>query len=218
MYSCPICESFFPTFFPVSIKKPRRAKCPTCGSLERHRFFYLLMKTKGFMPDSGRFLHFAPEPWLIKKLEDRYGFGYLCTDYEYPPYHLKTDIQNLPFCDELFDGMILFGVLEHIPDDYKAMRELARVLKRAGTAFIHVPLQFDSYWSKRERLGKVNRRLQYGQSNHLRYYGLQIQDDLKANGFQSVEIIAPSDRYTAHQIEQQGLVEASRIIVAKKSH
>lgn len=169
------------------------------------------------MPVGGRFLHFAPEPWLSKWLEGRYGLGYLQVDYKYPPYDLRVDIQDLPFRDGLFRATMLLGVLEHIPDDRKAMRELSRVLEPGGTAIIHVPIQFDSYASKREKLGYVARRRQYGQSNHLRYYGLEIQDDLKANGFSSVEIIAPSDRYTPADAKRFGLTQASQVIVSTKA-
>lgn len=169
------------------------------------------------MPEGGRFLHFAPEPWLIKPLTERYGLGYLCVDYELPPYDLKVDIQNLPFRDGLFRSTMCFSVLEHIPDDHKAMRELARVLEPGGVAIIHVPLQYKQHASMRETLGKVGRRREYGQENHFRYYGLDIQDDLKRNGFASVEAIKPSDRFSKEEMDKYGLVESSRLMLAKKA-
>jgi SAM-dependent methyltransferase len=45
----------------------------------------------------------------------------------------------LPFADASFDRVICSEVLEHIPDDLGAMRELARVLRPGGTMAITVP-------------------------------------------------------------------------------
>ena len=46
---------------------------------------------------------------------------------------------DMPFEDGSFDRVIAAEVLEHIPDDMAAMRELFRVLKPGGTAAITVP-------------------------------------------------------------------------------
>ncbi len=50
-----------------------------------------------------------------------------------------ADIYRLPFWDSSFDLVICSEVLEHIPDDRKAMRELFRVLKPGGWSIIQVP-------------------------------------------------------------------------------
>ena len=215
-HECPICDAQFDEFAAITKTRPRKAKCPNCGSAERHRLFWLLQKADGLLPEGGRMLHFAPEPWLIKPMSERYGLGYLCVDYEYPPYDLKVDIQDLPFREGLFSGLICMGVLEHVPDDYKAMRELSRVLEPGGIDLIHVPLQFKTHASWREKLGPVARKRTYGQYNHLRYYGLDFADDLKANGFSETQIIAPYDRYSAEDIVRFGLANTSRVVVARK--
>lgn len=49
------------------------------------------------------------------------------------------DIINLPFRNETFDKIILMEVLEHIPDDAGALRELHRVLRKGGILAITVP-------------------------------------------------------------------------------
>ena len=49
------------------------------------------------------------------------------------------DGTRLPFRDETFDRIIASEVLEHIPDDTAAFRELARVLKPGGTLAVTVP-------------------------------------------------------------------------------
>jgi SAM-dependent methyltransferase len=52
---------------------------------------------------------------------------------------VQGDALHLPFPDDTFDRVICSEVLEHIPDDVDAMRELARVLRRGGTMAITVP-------------------------------------------------------------------------------
>jgi ubiquinone/menaquinone biosynthesis C-methylase UbiE len=49
------------------------------------------------------------------------------------------DALDMPFPDASFDRVIAAEVLEHIPDDMAAMREIVRVLKPGGLAAITVP-------------------------------------------------------------------------------
>ncbi len=49
------------------------------------------------------------------------------------------DALRLPFADATFDRVIAAEVLEHIPDDVAAMRELARVTRPGGTMAVTVP-------------------------------------------------------------------------------
>ncbi|MEO3800826.1 methyltransferase domain-containing protein [Nonomuraea sp. B1E8] len=46
---------------------------------------------------------------------------------------------DMPFEDGAFDRVIAAEVLEHIPDDMAAMREIFRVLRPGGTAAVTVP-------------------------------------------------------------------------------
>jgi SAM-dependent methyltransferase len=52
---------------------------------------------------------------------------------------VQGDALQLPFPDGTFDRVICSEVLEHIPDDVAAMRELSRVLRPGGTMAITVP-------------------------------------------------------------------------------
>lgn len=52
---------------------------------------------------------------------------------------VQGDALHLPFADGTFDRVIASEVLEHIPDDEAAMRELARVLRPGGTMAVTVP-------------------------------------------------------------------------------
>lgn len=52
---------------------------------------------------------------------------------------VRADAGRLPFDDGAFDRVIAAEVLEHIPDDVRAMAELARVLRAGGTMAVTVP-------------------------------------------------------------------------------
>jgi len=51
----------------------------------------------------------------------------------------RGNITSLPFKDASFDKIICSEVLEHVLDDHKAIKELARVLKEEGTLAVSVP-------------------------------------------------------------------------------
>jgi SAM-dependent methyltransferase len=52
---------------------------------------------------------------------------------------VNGDALSLPFPDATFDRIIASEVMEHIPDDAGAARELARVLRPGGTIAVTVP-------------------------------------------------------------------------------
>jgi SAM-dependent methyltransferase len=58
---------------------------------------------------------------------------------DYPATAVQGDALALPFADATFDRVIASEVLEHIPNDRAAMRELARVLRRGGSMAVTVP-------------------------------------------------------------------------------
>ncbi|HVM40243.1 MAG TPA: class I SAM-dependent methyltransferase [Acidimicrobiia bacterium] len=55
---------------------------------------------------------------------------------------LQGDALTLPFADGTFDRIVASEVLEHIPDDRGAMRELARILRPGGSIAVTVPRFF----------------------------------------------------------------------------
>lgn len=55
---------------------------------------------------------------------------------------VNGDALRLPFPDGTFDRIIASEVMEHIPDDAGAARELARVLRPGGTMAVTIPSWF----------------------------------------------------------------------------
>jgi SAM-dependent methyltransferase len=52
---------------------------------------------------------------------------------------VRADACRLPFADGSFDRVVAAEVLEHIPQDARAMAELSRVLRPGGTMAVTVP-------------------------------------------------------------------------------
>lgn len=128
------------------------------------------------------------------------------------------DITNIPFEDNTFDMIMASAVLEHIPDDKKAMSELYRVLKpNTGVAFLQVPIDTTRFITleKPEYNTPELRSKYYGQEDHVRFYGLDYPEKLRdANFF--VEEIAMGNIFDDDDIEKFGLFKNVKYPVCRK--
>ena len=61
------------------------------------------------------------------------------TKVQKPEQIICANAEQLPFDDEKFDYVTAWGVIEHFPDINVIIREVARVLKKQGTAVVMVP-------------------------------------------------------------------------------
>lgn len=154
-YECLFCGGHFRKLLPCGRNLPvlkekqvvgggyRLARCPrfSCQSSDRERllFFYLKNKTNIFS-EKVKLLHVAPEKNLRQVLIGRSNIDYLSADLCSPTAMLKLDITDIHYEDCAFDVIICNHVLEHIPDDRKAMSELYRVLRPDGWAILQVPI------------------------------------------------------------------------------
>ncbi|MBI5218408.1 MAG: methyltransferase domain-containing protein [Bacteroidia bacterium] len=185
-YECPICGGRFKKMFPWGNKgKPNRL-CPQCLSLERHRLLWLYLKNRtGFFSEKLKALHIAPEQPFLKRFKALKNLDYITADLVSPIADVKMDIQDIPFKDNTFDVVMCNHVMEHIPDESKAIMEVFRVLKKGGWAILQVPVDF----SKQETYEDAaitdpkEREKHFGQYDHLRFHGLDYPKRLEAGGF-----------------------------------
>jgi len=208
---CPLCEKSFVTFLPYGVKKRANAQCPNCQSLERHRLIWLYMKDKGILSKPMRMLHVSPEIVFFDKFTRSTGVDYVPIDKFYPGYRYpkgtqNADITQLPYPDQSFDFVLCIHVLEHVPDDALAMRELLRVLKPNGCAIIQVPLDKNLPVTQEDlSITDPNVRQQlYGQPDHVRQYGLDYEQRLSNAGF-TVEVDKFDERFSSAEKFKLGL-------------
>ena len=213
-YYCPVCQSNTRKQEPLGIDFPvihqkqiigggkRNVLCPVCNSSDRTRLVYLFLKNKtNLFTKNTKLLHIAPEPQLTQIFRKIKTIDYLSADLMMERVMVKMDLTDIKYYDRSFDAIICNHVLEHIPDDMKAMRELFRVLKPGGWAILQVPISktmtetFEDFSvTEPDEREKV-----FGQKDHVRIYGQDYVTRLETAGFR----VKPFKWTEDHDIENK---------------
>jgi SAM-dependent methyltransferase len=180
-YRCPICGGRWRSLLPVANRE--RAECPRCGSYERHRLLWLYLSRGALLSGVKLMLHVAPEPCLERRLSTIRELDYVSGDLEPRPGQLRLDVTALPFEDRHFDAIICSHVLEHVPDDRRALSELSRVLRPDGWAILLVPILRETTIEDPNETDPAERLRRFGQRDHVRVYGDDFYDRLRDAGF-----------------------------------
>ncbi len=218
-FTDPIDGRSFRSFLPYGYENPRdNVLSPSTLSLERHRLLWLYLENEtNFFTVRQSLLHFAPEQAFFKRFKKLKNLQYTTTDLNSPLADVKADICDLPFEDSSFDIILCNHVLEHIPDDKSAMKELYRVLKPGGWGVFQIPqdlnreltFEDDSITDKKERA-----RI-FGQYDHVRIYGRDYFSKLRAVGF-SVEEVDYTKVLGLEAVEKFRLAPGEIIPLVKK--
>jgi len=156
-------------------------------------FLYLRNETRIFTEPT-RLLHCAPEPALQAVFERHTNIDYVTTDLARSTVSIRMDVEDLLFRDDVFDCVIISHVLEHVPDDHAAMRELARVTRPDGFALILVPILGTPDGRTLEDSSVVDpkeRERVFGQDDHVRKYGQDFPERARAAGFDVTDVPYP---------------------------
>lgn len=203
-FTDPIDGKSFRKFLPYGYAKQRQnVLSPSTLSLERHRLLWIFLKTTSFFTEKLKVLHFAPEQAFYKRFKKLKNLDYTTTDLNSPLADVKADICNLPFKDEEFDVVLCNHVLEHIPDDRKAMQEIFRILKKGGWAVLQIPLdrhRKETFSDDTITCPKKRTEI-FGQYDHLRLYGMDFFQKLEEIGFK-VEKIECQNHVSEENIEK----------------
>ncbi|WP_175539781.1 methyltransferase domain-containing protein [Nocardioides exalbidus] len=171
------------------------AVCPRCGSLERHRFLSLLLGVLApDLRDLDTVVEIAPSRQskvLLDRVEARRRIS-LDAGYDAREVDALASLTQLPLRDGSVDLLVCYHVLEHVPDDCAAMREIARVLSPRGIALLEVPIRTGVVTEEDPSATPDERIRRFGQRDHVRWYGDDFDTRLSAAGLSSLRVTPPA--------------------------
>lgn len=184
-YQCPICQKKLKKFISTSYLD---LLCPNCGSLRRNRRLWYLLKTE-FLKKNSVVLDFSPSRCLYRKLKKTDNITYHSTDLSGDFIaDNQFDITNLKMANDTYDLILCYHILEHIPDDSRAINELFRVMKSGGKALLQTPFREGEIYEDLSITSKKDRLNHFGQADHVRIYSVKgLRERVEKSGFQ-VEI------------------------------
>lgn len=200
-YNCPVCNRRVNQFFPLPEYYFLNAKkhgyrynmeqaetlnyhsysCPVCGASDRDRLCSLYLQTyfsKIKNEEHVSMLDIAPSAPLSRYIRKGIAISALNASYRTADIGMtgvddKIDILDMRLYENnQFDFFICSHVLEHVPDDHKALSELYRILKSGGAGILMVPIilgleEIDEDPFEKDESERWRR---FGQHDHVRLY------------------------------------------------
>ena len=213
MLYCPICATTAERFLPFGRQQRLDARCPNCGSLERHRFSWLYLTKETDLLDAmnARFLHFAPEACLRNHFRRIFLNNYVTADLLGGDVDINIDIESTGLPPSAFDIIYCSHVLEHVADDRKALFELRRILAPKGRLLILVPIKGLQTFEDHSIVSDDARLKAYGQENHVRQYGSDVANKITNTGF-CVRVVQPHNFLLPEQISRMCISPPNRTL------
>lgn len=242
MRSCSVCHSQFSAFYPLPsqyleignrVGSPYAIDdfetlnvaeylCPHCYSSDRDRLYSLWLDRTYRQSGAGkpmRLLDIAPAPSLSKRLRSLPDAVYRSADLVSPLADDKVDITDMRiYADGAFDLIVCSHVLEHVPDDAAAIRELFRILAPGGRAILMAPiaLSLDATDEDPEEHRIQERQRRFGQDDHVRMYSKKdFIARLEAGGFR-IEAL-DQQFFGDTTFREHGITPRSVLYIGRKS-
>jgi predicted SAM-dependent methyltransferase len=194
--------------------------CPNCYSRDRYRWTYFVIKNyTNILTQPCKVLHFAPEMLISKKIvETNNQCEYITADLNLRyGAKLKIDVTNMyQFEDESFDWIIINHVLEHVKNEDSAFKELKRCIKKDGKIIFSVPYSLkDKTFEDDSIVSPEDCTNYYGQCDHVRLYGTDLQEILEKYGFKTKKYIV-KDLLPRKQYIKYGFIPLDCIWILEK--
>jgi SAM-dependent methyltransferase len=193
--------------------------CPLCHATDRDRLYALYISKRVSRSDAINLLEIAPSKPLSAMLKAYGRISLRTADLTMQDVDDHIDIAAMScYVDGKFDAFICSHVLEHVPDDAKALSELFRILKPSGWGILMVPVilaanEIDEDPTL-EDVGERWRR--FGQYDHIRTYSKNGLLGRIANaGFVVGQY--GKDYFGADQFARHGVSDKSILYVVEKS-
>lgn len=212
---CPICQTQLRQFW--SFRGRPGAWCPICGSLERHRLVWLFLQQNDDILDTSpkRMLHIAPEPILETRFRLISKLDYLSADLTNPQAMVRMDVTDIQFPDSSFDIIFCSHVLEHVPDDFQAIKEFNRVLKPNGLAIVLVPIVAEATFEDPTIEDPVERERLFGHPDHVRSYGPDFKNQLEDASFK-VTVFSAKNIASSKELVRTGIRNDDFVFLCRK--
>ena len=215
---CPVCGHAFRRF-KDAWNRPD-ALCWRCGSHERHRAQWLLFERRPeLLGGCSALLHFAPEYCLrtpLARAARRDGFRYETADLDATGVDLHLDVTRLALADGAYDAILCSHVLEHVPDDRGALRELRRVTAPGGWCLVMVPLDLarEQTYEDPSITTPEARLAAYWQPDHVRLFGRDVAERVRAAGFE-VAVLQPREAFGEALMRRARLLESDWLLLCQ---
>jgi ubiquinone/menaquinone biosynthesis C-methylase UbiE len=154
--------------------------------MERHRLLWLyLQQCTDFFSAPLRVLEIAPQKHMQDLFRGMKNIRYESVDLSSPIAQSKMDLIDLQLPDNSYDWVFCYHVLDHIPDDRKAMREMFRVMKPDAWAIIQCPIDHSraETYEDFSVTSSDERAKHFGQPDHVRIYGKDYAGRLREAEF-----------------------------------
>lgn len=169
-------------FLPAGQRRTPDRLCPKCFSVERHRLIEPILSRA--VQKQELTLEIGPSDPLSYMARTR-GLRLVTGDLSRPA-NLRLDVRQLPFRDRSIPVIVLLHVLEHVPEDRTAIRELSRVLADDGVLIVQTPV-VQGATDEEVGLPESLRITRFGQADHVRLYGREdLEVRLMAGRFDRV--------------------------------
>ena len=206
---CPCCRANLRRFVADGI-------CPACGSGRRQRLQWLyLERVHDFFNQNYLILDIAPMRYFQRYCLSNTQLQYWSIDRATPWAMVQADITAVPYMVGAFQVVLCSHVLEHVPEDRVAMREINRLLAPEGIALIQVPVSGDETLEDLSLTDPEQRRQLYGREDHLRSYGRDISDRLSQAGLR-VKVIPYARQLSEAELVRYGLNVEEILFVCHK--
>lgn len=208
LYPCPVCKKANVTFAAIPEFYRENARhhgfvhygkgemtahdsytCKCCGATDRERLYVHWMEQEiaaGRLRQGAKVMHFAPERAMSRLIRASGYFDYATADLVMSGVDYRVDLMDIPFADDEYDFFICSHVLEHVPDDGRAIRELRRITRAGGCGILMAPIivGLEHTLEDPSVTDDAGRWRLYGQNDHVRLYA---HDDyvrkIEENGF-----------------------------------
>lgn len=239
-YSCPVCQQPIRQYLPYnrfewSIDNLNQVSpfhtetfnfpqywCSNCHANDRDRLYALYYREEFAKIDKSkkyRFIDFAPETGsLADFIKSQPFLNYRSADLYMPNVDDKVDLQDMGiYEDNSVDYFLCSHILEHVPDDRKAMSELYRILKPGGKGIAMVPIDLSITDVQEDpSITDENERWRlFGQNDHVRLYSKQgFVQRLKETGFKVTEL--GKEHFGEETFVKSGIYPRSVLYIVEK--